>query len=123
MAVKLWVPFTTTLAVTGDTATVTPVLCFACPELGSIISPDTSTTSKFAPVTFPRLCRSSSFQRVSGAPEMYHDDPLSARIIPYFFSARRITWFAAENPEISKLAFSLIRIPIGGYWLPVRLDA
>ena len=40
--------------------------------------------------------------------------PLSARIMPYFFSAVRITWFAGENPEMSKLAFSRNRMPIGG---------
>jgi len=43
------------------------------------------------PFTFPKLCRSESFQRESGTPERYHADPLSASIMPYFFSARRIT--------------------------------
>ena len=44
---------------------------------------------------------------------MYMDEPLSAMIIPYFLSALRITWFAAENEEISKLALRRIRIPMG----------
>jgi hypothetical protein len=32
-------------------------------------------------------------------------------------------WFTAEKPEISKLALSRNRAPIGGYCVPVRLDA
>src|SRR5580693_3287599 len=72
-----------------------------------------STTSKSAAVTLLRLCRSLLFQLSSGAPLMYIEDPLSAMIIPYFLSAVRITWFAAENPEMSKLAFRRSRMPIG----------
>src|ERR1700692_753299 len=71
------------------------------------------TTSKSAAVTLPRLCRSLLSQFASGAPLMYIEDPLSAMIIPYFFSAVRITWFAAENPEMSKPALSRRRMPIG----------
>ena len=44
---------------------------------------------------------------------MYIELPLSAMIIPYFFIAFRITWFAAEYPDTSKLAFSRMRMPIG----------
>src|SRR5271156_3808233 len=40
-------------------------------------------------------------------------EPLSAMIMPYFCSAVRITWLVAENPEISKLAFRRMRIPMG----------
>ena len=40
-----------------------------------------------------------------------------------FFSAFRMIWFTAEYPEMSKLAFSRKRAPIGGYCVPVRLDA
>src|SRR5271156_858555 len=71
------------------------------------------TTSKSAAVSWPRLCKSSLSQRSPGAPLMYMFEPLSAMIIPYCCSAVRITWFAAEKPEISKLAFNRRRIPIG----------
>ena len=43
---------------------------------------EVSTTSKSAPVSRPRLWRSSFDQRGSGAPLMYQGEPLSARIIP-----------------------------------------
>src|ERR1700683_5536308 len=72
-----------------------------------------SITSKSAAVTLPRLWRSSLFQLSSGAPLMYMEEPLSAMIIPYFLSAVRITWLAAENEEISTLVLSRRRIPIG----------
>src|SRR3984893_4893750 len=72
-----------------------------------------STTSKSAAVTLPRLCRSLLLQLSSGAPLMYIEEPLSAMIIPYFLSAARITWFAAENEEMSKLALRRRRMPIG----------
>ena len=55
-----------------------------------------------------------TLSRASGAPLMYQFDPLSATIIPYFFSARRITWLAGEKPEILNEAFRRTRIPIGG---------
>jgi hypothetical protein len=32
---------------------------------------------------------------------MYHEDPLSARIIPYFLRAARITLVSAEKLEMS----------------------
>jgi len=38
--------------------------------------------------------------------------PLSARIIPYCFIAVKITWLTVEKPEMSKLAFNRIRIPM-----------
>ncbi len=41
-----------------------------------------STASKSRPFTRPSRCRLSSFQRLSGAPEMNQSPPLSARIIP-----------------------------------------
>ena len=71
------------------------------------------TTSKSDAVTLPRLCKSLLSQRASGAPLMYIDEPLSAMIIPYFLSAVRMAWFAAENEEMSKLAFKRRRMPIG----------
>ena len=69
-----------------------PTLGFA-PEgrLADVYTGLICTTSKSAAVRLPRLCRSSLSQRSSGAPLMYMDEPLSAMIIPYFFSARRIT--------------------------------
>src|SRR5215831_11903242 len=48
------------------------------PELGSTIRPLSSTTSKFGPNTWPSVCRVVSFQRESGAPVRYQDEPLSA---------------------------------------------
>src|SRR5437868_13691557 len=102
---------------------VLPDACFACPESGVIISPETSTTSKSEPWTRPRSCNSSLFQRESGAPERNQEEPLSAIIIPYFLSAFRMIWLAGEKLEISKSARSRKRTPIGGYCAPVRLDA
>ena len=49
------------------------------------------TTSKFAAVMDFRRLRLVLFQRESGAPLMKMALPLSARIIPYFFNAARIT--------------------------------
>ena len=49
------------------------------------------TASKALPGTDFSWFKSLSFQRGSAAPVMYHDDPLSATIIPYFFRAFRIT--------------------------------
>ncbi len=64
----------------------------ASPELGLTMREDTSTASKSDPFTsFNSLNRTSLSQRGSGTPEMYQALPLSARIIPYFLRARRIT--------------------------------
>ena len=88
------------------------------------MSEPTSTASKSLPFTRASSPTSmSSFQRESGTPETNQAEPLSARIIPYFFSARRMTCTGGENPERSKLALSLRRNPIGGYCDPVRLEA
>src|SRR5581483_4146297 len=95
----------------------------ACPELGSTMREDTSTASKAEPGTWPRVWRLVLFQRESGAPEMYHADPLSAITMPYFFNAVRITWTSGGKGEISKPAFSRKRWPIGGYAVLVLLDA
>src|SRR5438876_502588 len=81
------------------------------------------TTSKLEAVIGFRLFKSVLFQRLSGAPLMKIPLPLSARISPYFFIAVRITWFAAENPEMSKLALSLRRVPIGGAFGSVMVEA
>ena len=66
----------------GDTPAATGADCSVAPEFGSTISVVASTASKFDPVMVVKTCRSSLFQRESGAPEMYHDDPLSASIMP-----------------------------------------
>src|SRR5436309_5625160 len=82
-----------------------------------------STTSKFdAVICFSKL-RLVLFQRLSGAPLMKMALPLSARIMPYFLSAVRITRSSAGKPEMSKLAFRRRRVPIGGAFASVRLDA
>src|ERR1700730_12412399 len=69
------------------------------------------------------LLKSELLQRLSGAPLIKTTLPLSARIMPYFFSAVRITWFAGESPLMSKLAFNRRRVPIGGAFGFVVLDA
>ena len=72
------------------------------------------TASNAVPGTVFSWSRSSSFQRVSAAPLMYHDDPLSATIIPYVFNACRITSDSPWKPASEKLAFNRNRRPIGG---------
>ena len=113
VAVNCWLAWVTTVADDGVTETDTPG-CFAWPESGSIISEDTSTASKAEPKTFRRVLRLVLFQRGSGSPEMNHAEPLSLSIIPYFFSARRITCTSAGKPEMSKFAFKRNRCPMGG---------
>src|SRR6185436_3892268 len=90
VAVKVRVRVVRTVAEDGLTLTVTP-FWIAAPEFGSIRSTVASTASKFEPSNWPNVRRLSSFHRGSGAPEMNHAEPLSARMIPYFFMARRIT--------------------------------
>lgn len=76
--------------------------------------PSIATTSNAEPGTAFRAPRRWSSQRGSGAPLTYHPDPLSARNIPYRFSASRITRTSSGNPLVSKEAFRRTRIPIGG---------
>src|ERR1700677_4724496 len=78
-----------------------------------VYSGEISTTSKSDAVTECRLPRSSLFQRKSGVPVINIDEPLSAMIIPYCFRAVRITWLCGEKPEMSRLAFSRSRMPMG----------
>ena len=42
------------------------------------------------------------------------EEPLSARMRPYFFMALRMTWLVAEKVETSKLALRRRRVPMGG---------
>src|SRR5687767_5667804 len=72
------------------------------------------TTSNTLEGTRLRAPRRSSSHRASGAPVTYHPLPLSARIIPYFFIARRMTWTSAGCALTSYEALSSTRIPIGG---------
>src|SRR5262249_25257862 len=116
-----WCPVKT-LAVAGVTLTATDV-CRACPEFGSIISDDTSTASRSDPTTRRRSERLVLFQRSSGAPLMNQAEPLSAIIMPYFFSARRMTCTSGEKVVTSKLARSRKRCPIGGYFVSVKVEA
>ena len=53
-------------------------------------------------------------QRVSTVVEMYQELPLSATIRPCFLRASRIVFAAPVYPEMSLLAFSLRRSPMGG---------
>ncbi len=72
------------------------------------------TTSNAEAGTLRSVAKFASLQRASGAPETYHEEPLSATIIPYFFMAVRMTRTSAGNGVMSKFALSLTRIPIGG---------
>src|SRR5713101_1240034 len=81
------------------------------------------TTSKFDAVIFFSKLRSLLFQRLSGTPLMKIPLPLSAKIIPYFFRAVRITWSSAGKPEISKLALRRSRVPMGGALVLVTVEA
>src|SRR5262249_27213859 len=82
-----------------------------------------STASNADPGTDFIWLRSSSFQRVLAAPVMYHEEPLSATIIPYFFSAFRMTSDWPWNRDKSYDAFSRNRKPIGGSLGSVDDDA
>src|SRR5688572_18968231 len=73
-----------------------------------------STASKALPGTVLSWFRSLSFQRGSRAPLMNQLDPLSARIMPYFFRALRITREWPVNPETLKSLLRRTRRPIGG---------
>jgi hypothetical protein len=64
-------------------------------------SEDTSTASNADPGIDRKAFRSEFDQPGSGTPLMKKGEPLSVRTIPCFFSARRITWFCAENPLMS----------------------
>ena len=90
VAVNCFFVFAGTLALDGLTLTVTPP-CTACPESGFTISTVASTASKLDPRMVVNTCRSVLSQAGSGAPEMNHAEPLSARIIPYCFKAVSIT--------------------------------
>src|SRR5690349_14695478 len=91
--------------------------------LASVTIVPICTTSKLdAVMLFSRL-RSLLFHRVSGAPLMKMPLPLSARIIPYFLSAVRMTWSSAGKPEMSKLAFRRSRVPMGGELGSVSVEA
>jgi hypothetical protein len=78
------------------------------------VSEDTSTASNAEPGTPRRRLRSPLFHVGSGTPLMNHAEPLSASTIPCAFSARRMTWFCAEKPLMSKLAFRRNHAPMGG---------
>ena len=88
-------------------------LCRSWAPYGVTIVP-IFTTSKSDPLSVFNWFNSSSLQRMSGAPLKYQLEPLSAKIIPYFFIARRITCIAGVKPEISNDAFKRTFIPIGG---------
>ena len=62
----------------------------------------------------PSECRSSFDHFGLGAPLTYQFEPLSARIIPYVFSAWSTMRACFGKPEMSTLAFSRTRRPIGG---------
>src|SRR4030081_3169088 len=80
-------------------------------------------TSKSEVFTWPSACRSLLSQRSSGAPLKNMFEPLSAMIMPYFFSAFRITWLLVEYPETSKLAFRRMRMPMGAAFELLELAA
>src|SRR5438477_13152641 len=78
-------------------------------------SEDSSTASKSEPLAALIVARFESFHAGLGTPEMNQLPPLSARMIPYFFIAVMITLASLGSVgEITKLAFSRKRCPIGG---------
>jgi hypothetical protein len=87
---------------------------FLPPSHNGTVTAPTASTSKSLPL-IPRIVASeSSFHRASGAPLRKNALPLSARYIPYFLSAVRITRASAGYPLMSTPALSRTRIPIGG---------
>ena len=72
------------------------------------------TTSKSEAVIEPRLCRSVLFHLLSEVPLMKMPLPLSARMMPYSFMARRTVCTRGVYGEMSKLALSRNRCPMGG---------
>jgi len=83
-------------------------------EPGSIISADPSTASNApAGIRFSSLM-SWSLHADEVWPLKNQFDPLSARIIPYVFSAWSTIRACRGKPEMSTLSFSRTRSPIGG---------
>ena len=70
--------------------------CRAWPELGSIMSPDSSTASNALAGTCLSSSTSALGQLPSAVPPKYQLEPLSARIRPYCCMARRTTWACGE---------------------------
>ena len=70
--------------------------CRACPELGSIMSPDSSTASNALAGTCLSSLTSALGQLSSAVPPKYQLEPLSARISPYCCMARSTTWAWGE---------------------------
>jgi hypothetical protein len=78
------------------------------------MSDDSSTASKALAGTSLSSLMSALGHAGSAVPPKYQFEPLSARIKPYCCMARRTTWAWGENVEMSKLAFSRNRVPMGG---------
>src|SRR5271168_389048 len=93
---------------------VAPPSWRACPEFGSIMSDDSSTASNALAGTVLSSSTRDRGQLSSAVPPKYQLEPLSARISPYCCMARSTTWAWAEYPEMSKLALSRKRAPMGG---------
>ena len=64
--------------------------------------------------TLPVDANSAPYIATIGAPLMNQLLPLSARNMPYFFNARRMTWTLGPKEAISTDAFRRNRWPIGG---------
>src|SRR5262249_11286072 len=75
---------------------------------------ETSTASKSEPVRPPSAWSASLLHRLSGAPERYQGDPLSARITPYVFMAWATIRAWVGSPEMSTVDLSRSRRRIGG---------
>jgi hypothetical protein len=67
--------------------------------------------------------RSVLFQPLFGDPLMKMPLPVSARIMPYFFRAARITWLCGGKPDVSKLDFRRRRVAMGGALVLVLEEA
>src|ERR1700682_5462165 len=82
-----------------------------------------ATTSKFEAVMVLSRFKLELFQRSSGVPLIKIPLPLSARIIPYFFRAVRITRSSGGERVISKLALRRSRVPMGGALVLATVEA
>ena len=80
----------------------------------SIISDETSTASKLAPNTSSSSASDASSQAGSGAPLRPQAGPGSARNMPYFWRAVRITRARGENAAGLTVERSRKRVPAGG---------
>ncbi len=84
------------------------------PSSASAISWPLATAWKSAPVMTSSWCSWSLSQRESGEPDMYQEEPLSARMMPCCFIASAMIRAAPVKCDVSKSDRSRNHAPIGG---------